>query len=97
MMKNELKELRIAAAIAELNLSKVTAAAYDAASKYCKCTHKVYKASNKYADENPNDGTIYTREADWDDYQDAVQVSSDTKDIAQRTVVIARDEYKWDQ
>ena len=55
-------------------MSKATAA-WHAASEYCGCAGNVYNASDKDADENPNDGTCYTRDADWDSYLKAMDIA----------------------
>ena len=83
-----MKELREAAANAELILFKDTNAAWVSAGKYCECTRKILDISEN-ADE-------VTADTDWDSYLDAMWVLSDIKDFVQRTVIIARDKYKWD-
>ena len=92
--ENELEELRSSAYEAELKLSKAAAATWHAASEYCECARKVSNASDKVSDENPNDGTIYTRQADCEYYLEAMQYLSAAKDVAQSTKVVPIGQYK---
>ena len=93
--KNELEELMSSAYEAELKLSKSAAATWHAASEYCECARKVSNASDKDAESNPNDWTIYTRQADLEYYLEAMQYLSAAKDIAQKTKVVPIGPYKW--